>query len=173
MAIAERKPVRPHLAQIDTSLRRQIDTLRMWQDPVKKDGDRAVGKLPGFQLIPESTRYPQGDCFSYAFGIENNFKRLADAVVDTIQNGTEIDTPDAQVGDLVFYMKKGENLVDGDDVTHVARIVGIENGTIFCESRWGLAKGGQTQPVFRHPIDGIPTSYGEKLTILRRPPRRS
>lgn len=173
----ERRPTTEHYISDPNYaiLRANIDTLTgmcLHGQITYEQRNQEIAKMPGFQLIQERGIFPDGDCWSYALGIENDMRRLSLTVVNTVSTYDEIQLANIRPADLVLYLGRDEHNLFGNDVRHVAIVDSVRGQDVSVRSRWGHSDPTHIKPVFRHPIFELPTSYGEKIVILRRPQRR-
>ncbi len=109
-----------------------------------------IGQLPGFSLIDRAENRPGADCDVYVFG-----------AVELIRPGKEnvhahykqVDKPEA--GDIVFYYDADGNW----------QHTGLASGPETVVSKFGLAH------VYEHPVNAVPTFYGNTVKFYRNPVR--
>lgn len=99
----------------------------------------------GIEVVSENIG---NNCFEYVLGqgdIVDKMKRLLE----------ESEVAPEGVGDVIFYINR--DLENKNRVVHIGR---IDEGKVI--SKWGQL------PVFRHNMDKVPCSYGDKAVILKK-----
>jgi len=125
--------------QCDAKVRKQLDYLAR-----ESDSGEFTRRIPEPISLVEPPS-PDVSCEQYALGT-NGFRHSIAAIYPKLDSLKE--------GDIVLYWEEDRGTV------HVGRM--HEDGSVI--SKWG--NGG---PVLKHPIDMVPTSYGEWVFFRRIP----